>query len=58
MVLHFQVVIQGVIGWLLQSGVNQKARVSLYAALLHYLQLCQQTKNMVSGGSFLEINFW
>jgi len=47
------VVIQGVIEWLLQSGVDQKARVSLYAALLHYLQLCQQTKNIASGKTVL-----
>ncbi|CAK8694467.1 unnamed protein product [Clavelina lepadiformis] len=44
-----QIVIKGILDWLLQSGINQKVRVHLYASLLHYLQLCQQNKKQSTG---------
>lgn len=42
-------VVHGIIDWLLLSGINQEARISLYASLLYYLQLCEQTKKLNTG---------
>ncbi|XP_039266585.2 nuclear pore complex protein Nup205-like [Styela clava] len=40
-----QVIMKGILEWILQAGVGQKVRANLYASLLYYLQMCQKPKS-------------
>jgi len=43
--LVLQVVVRGIVEWLLLSGLSEKVRTDLYASLLYYLQLCRRPKS-------------
>nr|CAB3264508.1 nuclear pore complex protein Nup205-like [Phallusia mammillata] len=44
-----QVVIRGVVEWLLQSGISEKVRTHLYAAFLYYMQMCRRPTSNKTG---------